>query len=92
MRKKGENSVKCAGKSAIPPDENNDFTIGVESQSVPLSDFASPSRLFCDGRSCCSNDSSRLRALGIPVFAKGQWGVPLAMTRMHPELTGIGNW
>jgi hypothetical protein len=21
MRKKGENSVKCAGKSAIPPDE-----------------------------------------------------------------------
>jgi hypothetical protein len=32
MRKKGENSVKCAGKSAIPPDKNNDFTLGVESQ------------------------------------------------------------
>jgi hypothetical protein len=32
MRKKGENSVKWAGKSAIPPDENNDFTLGVESQ------------------------------------------------------------
>jgi hypothetical protein len=27
MRKKGENSVKCAGKSAIPPDKNNDFTL-----------------------------------------------------------------
>jgi hypothetical protein len=36
MRKKGENSFKCAGKSAIPPDKNNDFTLGVESQSVPL--------------------------------------------------------
>jgi hypothetical protein len=35
MRKKGENSVKRAGKSAITPDENNDFTLGVESQSVP---------------------------------------------------------
>jgi hypothetical protein len=35
MRKKGENSVKCAGKSAIPPDKNNDFTLGGESQSVP---------------------------------------------------------
>ena len=32
MRKKGENSFKCAGKSAIPPDKNNDFTFGVESQ------------------------------------------------------------
>jgi hypothetical protein len=28
MRKKGENSVKGAGKSAFPPDENNDFTVG----------------------------------------------------------------
>jgi hypothetical protein len=28
MRKKGENSVKCAGKSAITPDDNsNDFTL-----------------------------------------------------------------
>ena len=35
MRKKGENNVKCAGKSAIPPDENNDFTPGVESQTFP---------------------------------------------------------
>jgi hypothetical protein len=35
MRKKGENNVKCAGKSAIPPDENNDFTAGVESQTFP---------------------------------------------------------
>src|SRR5450432_3478975 len=26
MRKKGGNSVKCAGKSAITPDDNNDFT------------------------------------------------------------------
>jgi hypothetical protein len=32
VRKKGENSVKCAGKSAIPPDKNNDFTLAVESQ------------------------------------------------------------
>jgi hypothetical protein len=38
MRKKGENSVKCAGKSAFPPDENNDFTLGVESQSAHLAD------------------------------------------------------
>src|SRR5271157_4342132 len=38
MRKEGENSVKCAGKSAIPPDENNDSTLGVESQTLsPLS-------------------------------------------------------
>jgi hypothetical protein len=35
MRKKGENSVKCAGKSAFPPDENNDFTLGFESQTFP---------------------------------------------------------
>jgi hypothetical protein len=34
MRKKGENSFKCAGKSAIPPDKNNDFTLGVESQTL----------------------------------------------------------
>jgi hypothetical protein len=34
MREKGENNVKCAGKSAIPPDENDDFTLGVESQPV----------------------------------------------------------
>jgi hypothetical protein len=33
MRRKGENSVKCAGKSAFPPDENNDFTLGIESQT-----------------------------------------------------------
>jgi hypothetical protein len=35
MRKKGENSFKCAGKSAITPDkirQNNDFTLGIESQ------------------------------------------------------------
>jgi hypothetical protein len=30
MRKKGENSSKCAGKSALPPDENNGFTIDRE--------------------------------------------------------------
>jgi hypothetical protein len=35
MRKKGENSVKWAGKSAIPPDANDDFTLGVESQYSP---------------------------------------------------------
>jgi hypothetical protein len=35
MRKKGENNVKCAGKSAIPPAGNNDFTPGVESQTFP---------------------------------------------------------
>ena|ERR1700691_835361 len=34
MRNKGGNSVKCAGKSALPPDENNDFTLGVESQTL----------------------------------------------------------
>ena len=34
MRKKGENSVKSAGKSAFPPDENNGFTLGVESQTL----------------------------------------------------------
>jgi hypothetical protein len=27
MRKKGENSFKCAGKSALPPDENNGFKV-----------------------------------------------------------------
>jgi hypothetical protein len=47
MRKKGENSVKCAGKSAIPPDENNDFTLGVESQTFPPCCLRCPSRLFC---------------------------------------------
>jgi hypothetical protein len=40
MRKKAENSVKRAGKSAIPPDENNDFTPGVQSQSFPPCDFS----------------------------------------------------
>jgi hypothetical protein len=34
MRKKVENNVRCAGKAAIPPDENDDFTLGVESQNV----------------------------------------------------------
>jgi hypothetical protein len=28
MRKKGENDVKGAAKAAIPPDENNNFTLG----------------------------------------------------------------
>jgi hypothetical protein len=37
MRKKGENSVKCAGKSAITPDENNDFS--------PLVSKVNPSHL-----------------------------------------------
>jgi hypothetical protein len=32
MRKKGENNVNFAGKSAIPPDKNNDFTVGAQSQ------------------------------------------------------------
>jgi hypothetical protein len=32
MRKKGENNVNFAGKSAIPPDKNDNFTLGVESQ------------------------------------------------------------
>ena len=55
MRKKGENSVKCAGKSAIPPDENNDFTLGVESQTFPPCCLRCLSRLSCGGsRSCCS--------------------------------------
>jgi hypothetical protein len=31
MRKKGENSVKLRGKSAIPP-MKDDFTLGAESQ------------------------------------------------------------
>ena len=30
MRKEGENSVERARKAAIPPNENNDFTIGIE--------------------------------------------------------------
>jgi hypothetical protein len=50
MRKKGENSVKCAGKSAFPPDENNDFTLGVESQTFPPCCLRCPSRLFCRPR------------------------------------------
>jgi len=33
MRKKGENSSKCAGKSALPPDENNGFTIDREKEN-----------------------------------------------------------
>src|SRR5450631_755822 len=40
MRKKGENSVNRAGKSAIPPDEDNDFTLGVESQTFQPVAFA----------------------------------------------------
>jgi hypothetical protein len=47
MRTKGENSVKCAGKSAIPPDENNDFTLAAESQTFPHCWFRRPARLFC---------------------------------------------
>jgi hypothetical protein len=30
---KGENSAKCAGKSALPPDENNGFTIDREKEN-----------------------------------------------------------
>jgi hypothetical protein len=60
MRKKGENSAKRAGKPAIPPDENNDFTLDIESQSVPLSDFAAKSRLSLGvGRSRCRTILSR---------------------------------
>jgi hypothetical protein len=32
MRKKGDNSFKSAGKSAIPPDKRNDFILGLGSQ------------------------------------------------------------
>jgi hypothetical protein len=35
MRRKGENSFKCAGEAAIPPGEDNDFIPGVESQTTP---------------------------------------------------------
>jgi hypothetical protein len=34
MRMKGEDSAKCAGKSAIPPDEIMISPLGVESQFV----------------------------------------------------------
>ncbi len=32
MRKKGENSVKCAGKICYSARQNNDFTLDIESQ------------------------------------------------------------
>jgi hypothetical protein len=38
MRKKGENSVKRAGKSCDSTRPSNDFTLGFESQSVIKSD------------------------------------------------------
>ena len=50
MRKKGENSVKCEGKSAIPPDKNSNFTLGVDSQTFPPCCLRRPSRLFCRPR------------------------------------------
>jgi hypothetical protein len=31
----GREQLQCAGKPAIPPDENSDFTLGVESQIWP---------------------------------------------------------
>jgi hypothetical protein len=47
MRKNGENNVNLAGKSAIPPDRNNDFTVDVESQTIipPLPIAITRSRL-----------------------------------------------
>jgi hypothetical protein len=33
MRKKGENSVERAGKDALSPDNDNDFTVDVKSQN-----------------------------------------------------------
>jgi len=75
MRKKGENSVNRAGKSAIPPDNNNDFTLGVESQTFPACCLRCPSRLFCRSFDllCGRNVEARIpvRFVGNPV--KMRW-------------------
>jgi hypothetical protein len=36
MRTKGENDIKSCRQKRDPLDENNDFTLGFESQTVPL--------------------------------------------------------
>jgi len=44
MQKKGQNSGKCAGNPAIPPDEIMISPLGVESQSFAANAFAEPLR------------------------------------------------
>jgi hypothetical protein len=36
MRKEGEKNIESAGKNCDPLNGNNDFTTGVESQTLPL--------------------------------------------------------
>jgi hypothetical protein len=40
MRKKGENSAKRVGQICYSARRNNDYTLGVESQTFHLADFA----------------------------------------------------
>ncbi|MDQ1390241.1 MAG: hypothetical protein QOF56_3695 [Acidobacteriaceae bacterium] len=50
MRKKGENSVKCAGKSAIPPDRIMISPL-ISKVNLPIFLTSLPfARLFCGGR------------------------------------------
>jgi hypothetical protein len=74
MRKKGyERHIEPAGKNCCPLDNNNDFTLGVESQRSHLADFAAFRDRSCGGsRAYCSNSSGLPALLGISTFQEGQ--------------------
>jgi hypothetical protein len=51
MRKKGKNSSKCVGKSALPPDENNGFTIDRDKENCERN---LAENLLCKIKKCMS--------------------------------------
>lgn len=53
MRKKGKKSFKPAGKSAIPPDKNNDFTVGVEKSNASERSWLTHQQCPSDAHSEC---------------------------------------
>jgi hypothetical protein len=82
MRKKGENSVKCAGKSAIPPDKIMMSPLVSKVNNPPhLADFAA--RYDCSV--AAPADSWSCRSIPNAVFANGVRGVPLDSAPVLPN-------
>ena len=75
MRKKGENSAKCAGKSAIPPDKIMIPPLAAKVNNPPhLADFAAHRDCSAAEAAPAARRVSSRRGIGHAAFAKGQQG------------------
>jgi len=69
MRKKGENSFKCAGKSAIPPDNNNNSPLvsKVNSPSHLADSAAHRDCSAVEAASCCPIEGAFFLAIALRI-------------------------